>query len=444
MKFEGNAILRWTALFYFLFSVWALANFREAMSGNMLTLTYALSASFYLLVWIGTSMRSNKFIIFSAIFFSLFWGIQLREVYLIDIGNYFGEGIDIKYYEKITIANIDSSLGSFINVLFNDIGVDDWGFFSLLYMLYSAAGTVDGGRTLVVISNIIAISLSSIYFVNILRRFGTPSQIAFFLLSLLAFSPFNIVTFSVGLKENFFLCLIILTLYAMIRSSERRNIASFLLALGGIFLNFFFRPPVAVALLIVYFVAGVITEKNKSKLFYWAMILGGIMLPFIDAIFSMLFNRSLEEILYTTNYRLGQVGSAESGWAVNFIGALLGPFPNFTRSDRYGIYYSSFLLLKSVLGSFFYIGVYKAYRDKILRYIPLLLYWFLSVLLYVFAGVALDYRYHITVFPVWLLFVALGIKVYNEDKKERKIPVLYISVVLILIFIYNLRGEVLV
>ena len=73
-----------------------------------------------------------------------------------------------------------------------------------------------------------------------------------------------------------------------------------------------------------------------------------------------------------------------------------------------------------------------------------MLYWLLNVSMYILGGISLDYRYQITVFPVFLCFVALGLEHYKIDKDERRkrgyFILSYSILVLFIILFYNLRG----
>lgn len=440
----SNSILRVSVFSYLLFAVWALYSFRESMSSGMLILTHLISLSYFASIAFLISVSSKKnFLLWGAgIAFSVFWLIQLKEIYLFELGDFFGAGVDIRYYERVAVSNINTGIQDFIQVLQRDISVDDWGFFSLMYLAYSFAGSPEGGRILMMIANTVAVLLSAMYLYRMLKILGLMPQTILFVVSIFLLSPFNFVITSVGLKENFFVLLIVLSLHSTIKFGSNKRRKHLFLAFLYAGLCFFFRPPVAGMLLITSITAAIITERNKNCVLRWGVILVVLALPFFDIVIQKAFGLSLGHLLSVTNYRFRNIGSAQTGWAINFIGALIGPFPNFTRSDIYGIYYSGVLLLKSFLGSFFYIGFYRAWKQKNVAYIPLMLYWLLNGSMYVLSGISLDYRYQITVFPAWLCFTAFGMDWYrmNKGRKVYYFILLYSLLVLLVIMFYNLRG----
>lgn len=437
-------VLGVTTFCYLLFSIWALYNFRESMSSGMLILTHFISLSYFASIAFLISLPSKKnfFLWGVGIAFSVFWLIQLKEIYLSELDSFFGGGVDAGYYEMVAVANIDTSLRDFIGGLQREISIDDWGFFSLMYLVYSFTGSLEDGRILMIIANTIAVLLSAVYLHRTLKILDFRPQILLFIVSMFLLSPFNFVITSVGLKENFFVLLILLALHSTIKFGSKRKWKYLGLAFLYTVFCFFFRPPIAGILFITSIVVVIITERNKHYVLRSGAVLVILTLPFFDIVIQKAFGLSLEHVLSVTNYRFRNIGNAQTGWAINFIGALIGPFPNFTRSDIYGIYYSGGLLLKSFLGSFFYIGFYRAWKQKNITYIPLMLYWLLNGSMYILGGISLDYRYQITVLPVWLCFTALGMDCYqkNKEKKTHYFILLYSLLVLFVIIFYNLRG----
>lgn len=441
-----NRILGIASCLYVLFSIWALFNFREEMSSTMLIATYFISLVYFAALSFLNSVSSKKrFLLWSfGSIFSLLGVLLLKEIYLWELGNFFGGGFDIKYYERVASLNIDTSLLDFCQVLQNEISFDDWGFFSVMYLFYSFSGSLEGGRILMILANTLAVFVSARYLYDMLKTLGFTSQIVNFIVALFFLSPFCFVITSAGLKENFFVLLIVLSLCFAVRFSLDRERRCLYLSVLYASLCFFFRPPVAGMLLIMIVAIAFIKERNKYAMLRWGVVLAILALPFFGLIIQKAFGVSLNHLISVTNYRFRNIGDAQSGWAVNVVGALIGPFPNFTRSDTYGIYYSGILLLKSLLGSFFYVGLYTAWKQKKIVYIPLMLYWLLNVSMYILGGISLDYRYQITVFPIFLCFVALGLEHYKIDKAKRQqrgyFILSYSILVLIVILFYNLRG----
>lgn len=441
-----NRILGITSCLYVLLSICALFNFREEMSSTMLISTYFISLVYFASLSFLNSVSSKKrFLLWSfGVIFSLLGVLLLKEIYLWELGNFFGGGFDIKYYERVASVNIDTSLLDFNQVLQNEISVDDWGFFSVMYLVYSFSGSVEVGRILMILANTLAVFVSARYLYGMLKTLGFTSQIVNFIVALFFLSPFCFVITSVGLKENFFVLFIVLSLYFAVKFASNRKQKYLFYSLLHTSLCFFFRPPVAGMLLVTIVAIVFIKERNKYVMLRWGAVLAILALPLFDIIIQKAFGVSLNHLLSVTNYRFRNIGDAQSGWAVNVVGALIGPFPNVTRSDTYGIYYSGILLLKSLLGSFFYVGLYIAWKQKNIVYIPLMLYWLLNVSMYILGGISLDYRYQITVFPVFLCFVALGLEHYKIDKDERRkrgyFILSYSILVLFIILFYNLRG----
>ena len=266
-----NRILGITSCLYVLLSIWALFNFREEMSSTMLISTYFISLVYFASLSFLNSVSSKKrFLLWSfGIIFSLLGVLLLKEIYLGELGNFFGGGFDIKYYERVTAVNIDTSLLDFKQVLENEISVDDWGFFSLMYLVYTFSGSLEVGRISMILANVLAVFVSARYLYGMLKTLGFTSQIVNFIVALFFLSPFCFVITSAGLKENFFVLLIVLSLYFAVRFALDRKRRYLFLSVLYTSLCFFFRPPVAGMLLVTIAAITLIKERNKYVMLRW-------------------------------------------------------------------------------------------------------------------------------------------------------------------------------
>lgn len=219
--------------------------------------------------------------------------------------------------------------------------------------------------------------MSSLYMYRIGKKL-MPEPYAFLAALAYSSSSFCIYYNCTFLKEALFLFIVIGSvyhLYQALTSPSHSSILSFLFFLTMIS---FFRPAVMAFIVVSIFVYFGITQRGKAiSLFFYAGALAGLVVSF--AMMQKLFDSytlggSMENLSSSRNN-----ANYSSGFNiyVSYFGAYLGPFPTLfakLTGPSHLEYIASGLVYKLFLVLPFWYGVYAAWKNKVVEFIPILFF----------------------------------------------------------------------
>lgn len=439
-----NIILFYVVIFISFFFYYALSGYRDYTPSYMIGLQLYYAVAYLSMCLLSINSRISNSV--------LYWSVFLYSLVSSAIGRFVSWNyMDIPFLGAGDSVTYDvwGALSIFQNLSFSEyidyissefnIGVDDWGMPTIIYILYRAFDNQLWGQNALLLLNAITITMYSIMLGRIMVLFNTQEIVRRFCMIAFACFPFLSLTATVGLKENFFVFIILLTYYYLIKYKCTGLKYYLFMAFLSSSLALFFRTAIFAMLIIVIGVSVMFDKHSERKRNLFILISSAIIGSLaLDIILSVLYGKGMESILATTDYRGQEMNSTMGGagqWIINSLSAFCGPFPNFSRAGQYTIVHSSGLVMKLLLNSFMIVGlitIIKNYNNK--RY-DLLIYFTMNFAMLVLAGVALDMRYQITLFPLMIPIIALTIQNYDNWK----LFCVYNIFIIIVVFFYNNR-----
>ena len=392
------------------------------------------AASMIMLAFI---IKNVKYLLIANVLVYLIVVLFIKHIYSHELLDYFGNAIDSYSYLNYSIKYGDEPLSFFLKKL-EALGYyrDDWGYFLLLRFFYQIYPEVNFVIYSAVIVNTIAIYISSVFIYKLQLLLTDSDEISRITSVFYSSSAFLVVTTVNGLKEVLFLMLIILAMYYIYRLREKFSYHSLFLVFLYSGLCIFFRTAVFYMLIVALIVSLTVNAKNK-KLYLYMMIIGllfvGTLLPYIIESF---MGTTIDDVTYTAEHRISIRGYNNSIYSqiVPILSAILGPFPQLDRMGTYAFIHSLTPFFKCTMSSMFIMGVVTVVKGLKEDYFPILVYVFFSIYMTVLAGVSLDFRYHLTYFP---FFIILS---FNFFTKRKLIDFGYIAVAVFLIYMYSSRN----
>lgn len=325
----------------------------------------------------------------------------------------------------------------------HDLKIDDWGFPALLRILYSMGQQPEQYFFLLILVNSLCVAVSSYFLYKTAKKIVEKqyAKIAAILWGLSTYALFSTVHW---LKENFFCVIIVLALYGLLDACEKSRGRQFITFWGAAFLTIFFRRAVPFIFLIS-FCGKFVTVKFIKKYMVLLIVIGIFSFLLLDPFLKLLgIPGGLSGTMEISKYRISHT-DASFGFAllIQGLSVLFGPFPNFIGQETTPLFlYNFFLLLNCLLSIYFLYGFYQLYRAESIYFSAILGYWILNALMMIVSFVALDFRYRIVSYPLFLLLALYGFKMrcLNKDKIKKHAQFLLGEVgVLLLIVVYNFR-----
>ncbi len=412
--------------------------YKEDVTIEMILLQALIGVSYIVMLFVSSKLPTNFILTLSFVYITFFTFIvqQFHSEYW---GTVFPpEDLDGAFYHTIAAQYMyDDALKIYEECLSSkDIG--DWGFTFIVYSIYHFFTDLTvASFFLTYIFNPICVVISSYCLYRTISLVTKDSLIIRWVVSIFVFFPYFFLVSAVGRKENVFVLLVSVCLFHCMRYTILRHNKDLFLSIAVALTMIFFRPPITVMFLISIVISIFVKPANVRALFY----VGGIvilMLPLIlDTLLEALLGISLDQVLAVSDARNKGIGQDKTtSWSIQFLSALLGPFPNFTRSGIYGIFNSIGLLLKCLFPLFVYKTIPHIFKNHVYYMLPVLSYFSMGIVMLTLSGVALDLRYHITFFPALLLLFAYSLA------QNRNLPRVfwgYLFVIMFVIVQYNLR-----
>lgn len=450
MKQEGihlvlRQIVRIWIFLYFLFFLWAIlkGDSREITLGN-LSIQFSLFTLYVSALILGGRLRfSSSSLFFLVLIINLLGGFLLREYYWYSSNLPFGFSLDVDsyQYQENAIRMSGRSFFEMLNYVFNYVnwGMDDIGYSTITWAVYSMFNDPITAQYFLLILSGCAVSCASVLFYKLAVLMGFSYRGSIIAALLYGAFPFVIVISSVGLKENFFCLVIIGVFYQIHKVKIGGNWTNWMCLLLLILCTYLFRSIVALILMGTCFFYLLANRKTLRRWILCAVGGGVLFVALFDLLLSdLLGGITLEMIMNTTTYRLQRVSdNVYMQWTIQALSAFLGPFPSFLKLGQFSFLHSAGTLLKVLLGFSFLFALKRFFGQLNLHMAPHVLYCLLSMVVLVGSGVALDMRYHITIFPSFLLLSLYGMSFFRG--KIFNLQILYFLIISAVVIMYNNR-----
>lgn len=324
---------------------------------------------------------SERALIYTVFLYTFFLGlffILISEYY--DGDNFLFSKIDAMYYYKHSMKVNELGLFGNLSRIVKEIDYDDWGilFFDTI-VLYIIPDKLFLNFIYTIIGCFSALFLYRI------GKYYMPESFAF--LAALGYSCSSYIVFfnCSFLKESLFVFFVIATLYNQHCAIKDRSTKSLLLVALCITAVFFFRPAVAAFLAASSFTYyGITQKKNAISLFLYAAAIGAIIVSLKTIQEILEFNTAggdLDAVIGETN---NASYSSSFNYFVSFFGAFFGPFPSLfpkPQGPSYMEFFGAGLTYKLFFVAPFWYGIYVIIKNKIIEFIPIILFVLLELFL---------------------------------------------------------------
>ncbi|MBR3101750.1 MAG: hypothetical protein IKH19_08360 [Muribaculaceae bacterium] len=420
-----------TLAFYY-----SMMGYKEDIPTYMVQCRIFLSFSYIFMIMMSfTTVKARNLFLFNAVMFLLLV-LYMKMTYYTEGVKEYGAAKDSYRYLSQTVQYGHLPLKKFLIQLRHlDYTRSDYGYFFLTYLVYN----IYPDKMFVVYGMIFVNTLcvfASSFGLYRLQKFFSPSETSAKLVAILwTASPFLVMTVANGLKEVVFVTIIIHAFRSLYVFGHKRNMLHGIIAFFWIYLCLYFRAAVFYIFLLSALTIIFVDNKNK-KLFLYLIVLAALLSgTLVPIIIEKVFGTSFENIMNTTDYRLNHADTSNKLYTMvlPLLSAIVGPFPNFDRQGSYSFMHSLAIYMKTVCGFFYIHGVFKIFYGMLKEYYPLLVYILCSILMTVTAGVSLDIRFHATFLPFVFLIII------NLFERKPKWDFMYLSAVVIMIYIYSTR-----
>lgn len=356
--------------------------------------------------------------------------------------------VDARFYHEIAGRFYRYSLSDFILFMDNnDLMLDDRGMNYVTYFIYKISGSPEKGLMLAVFINVCFITLSSYFVYGISNIFidNRFSQFAAFVWGTQLYSTYTAAS---GLKENFMVLFIIISLYYIAKLYNEFTYKNIVLAIVFAAFALFFRMALFYMLLssILFVVA---MKYPLFRRYVYFLIVVSLFLTWYSYqhIFDEMavMRRGADAMDYDTYQgliegKMNQAGIFAS--IISYLSALIGPLPNVVASGakvNYITLFSFSSFCKSFYAFYFLYAIYVAIKKKRMEILSLLVFWLLDVVMLLITFFTLHDRYHWPHVPIVIILSVWGALEWHNNKPPKILHQAYFVITLILITIFNFR-----
>ena len=424
-------------IFISFFSYWSIVGYKENIPGYMIALQFGYFVIYTISLYYTSRYKiSLKQLIIYIFLYSLFASFIVRYVSWVFLREPFLGGVDSVTYDTWARSAVVSQMPFYQYI--KDMAIDDYGMSVIVWATYKLFGFGQVGQDILILFNSVVIALSALRLDGILRYLSIHKSVRIFCVAAYACFPFLSLTSAIGLKENFFVFVIISAYYYILCYKERSKIRYLIYSLAFASCCLFFRIAICAMVVLSFAVSLISKESNKKTLL--VIIVTGIIAGFfiLNMILQLLYGIDMERLGGVTAYRMSDMDDALGGtmaWLVHGLALIFGPFANFSHLSEYAIIHSSGVLLKGVLGYPMLCGIWQCIRQLQWRSYALLIYFLLHITMLIIVCRGLDMRYQITLFPMTIPFIAQGL----QGNKHPKWFALYGCVLVGILWFYNQR-----
>jgi len=373
----------------------------------------------------------------TVLIYSIFLGVIFMSlsVYFDGDSFMFSKNDAMLYYKGSTRAY---KVGFFENVQYitKTFDFDDWGAFTYDSLLMS----IIPSKLFLNFSYMVLGAISSV----LLFRIGChymPISYAFVGAMAYGTSSFLVMLNCTFLKESLFSFFIICTMYNFCRGMHQESNYAYLQALFFLGILFFFRPAVALFIIISFGLYIAVKQHGSALSFFFYLAAAAMLLV------SLKYMMDLSD-RYTSSY---DVKMAESGndkaysggfnLFVNIFGGFFGPFPTlFTKHEvpspiqfyGAGLTYRLFMIFP-FLG-----GLYLIFKNKVLELFPATIFILVEMLATGMVSASLELRKVMPHISFTYIVAFYGLSQWNNSKILQRIPyALICSVAIGIMFLWN-------
>lgn len=436
-----NTILNtWGILFFVGVFAAALVGYKEVIPDYMLVMHVVIALLYYMGLKYSVSHTNITGVLSVTLIYFTFISFLLRYLFWEYTGTPFVDTPDSYRYESYALRFKDHDFVDYVRGVLQlpASQIDDLGYTSIVYFLAKWFGDIGIVRNVILVINVFAITVSTYLIYKTCILLNISRNIASFSAAVYGMFPFFGVFSAMGLKENIFCLLITASLYYMYKFKNDKRFSSLLAAVVFIASTYLFRFAICLMLCMIFITSLCVDEHNRKSVWIVLLVACAIGLAFLEVIIYNFSNIEMEHIYMITETRMEEsVGLGVTGWVVESVAAVFGPFPNFIYTIQCGIYHSAGLLLKSIfLNLFACMGIVYVIKRFDYRYYPVALYLIMGIFMLMVTGFSLDMRYHVTFFPALILLVA-----YTLDTVKIRNVILwgYCACMCVVIALYNLR-----
>lgn len=363
--------------------------------------------------------------------------LLIKMSYLNSNLDIFGPSIDSYNYMKLGDRYKDLSYFDFLDKLLDSrFKTDDFGYSTIIYVFFNLFQSYTFVAYMLVVLNAVCMYFSLISIYRIMRLFNSDDFISKVGAILYGTSPYILVNISNGLKETVFVFIIIKAMEYVVLTNKTRDLRYLLMSVFLAFFCLFFRTAVFFIFLFTILVAYRINKTNVRFymiLFIIVAISISVVLPMI---MTALLDVSLEDMQKINEARMSNIVEKNFKTTLSLLAAILGPFPNYDRCAGYAFTYSTMLLFKNILSPFIVFPVFNAVKLKDYKYIPMIIFIILIMLMDVVAGVSLDMRFHMPYIP---FFFVLTLPFF---RKRWPFLIGYTAMLIVMVYFYSTRSVV--
>lgn len=384
---------------------------------------YVIAFLFWITFNVVLKVKNGKNIAYIVFLYTLFISVLLRIIHWKFTGVPYGDfGIlDTYTYERNAMRFIGRPFSEIFHSLVNlgGMGKDDMGFSFYMCAWFDLIRDADIVRWLLLLlnSSFIAYSVHLIFKIGTLLKLNV--QTSRIVAGFYGLFPFFAVSSAMGLKENLFCLIIVIALYNIFKYKEQHRILTLLNSIFFIVCAYFFRSAISLMLIIVLILTNISNESNKKKMLIVMASMTILMIFSLVTIISKISDVSLELVTSVAEYRMNSSGITGSiGWLIQGLATIIGPFPNFSRSVQYAMYFSSGLTTKIIFSVFVISALITVIKKYDWKFYSISAYLVMGYIMLLISGTSLDMRYHITFFPAFCLLLGYGLDRCHL-KKER-------------------------
>ena len=417
-----------------------LMGYKEDIPQYKLFIHCAIAFFYWALLYLASKIKEERTIISMVFLFSLLTAITLRYLFWDYTGDPYGKigNCDIYGYEKFVLSSVDISFSEFLQkVSLHGFNIDDYGFFSFLFLLHNFFMGAEFVRNFLLLFNSCLIACSTHLIYKICNCLDFEEEISRMSAAFYGLFPFWTVSTAVGLKENLFCFAIVAALYYIYRYKESHLTRCLIGCVVFITFTYLFRFAVTLMLLIVLAITLICSEQNKKSLLIGMAVAAVILSASLSIIMQSFSGTSMKLVTDVAADRMSRSGgNGFLGWMVHCSAAFIGPFPNFSRTNQYNIYFAAGLINKVLFSVFVNYALYKVIQKLEWKLYPILSYLVMGYIMLLVSGVALDMRYHITFFPAFVILLGYG---YSHFQMKSSVLYALGTVGLAITFVYTFR-----
>ncbi len=432
-------IYRLVLSLYSLFFIVSACLSYEGASYPLIIVGEMLSAiTFMGLIYLSLRRFNFKYLIGLSFLASMMLALGLRGANLLYFENIYGtiEGLDT-YTIKHNVQDFIARGRGLLDFKHMVGDIDDWGIHFLYYVSMLLSGRMARTELLVLVINLFCFSTSAYWLYKLCRNLSFSEGSSRMATAVYLAFPYMSINASRGLKEAFFSSLIVGAIYCMYAFKKQKHWSYALLSLFFIVLSYFFRIAVAVLLLIAFFALLISQEKYKKFLLRLGLTGFALCIVALPIIVSSLTKFEISDVLALSQERIQRTAPNLSlAWLLQGVLAFFGPFPNFSFFRYNNLLYNVGLLLKVILSGFVVYGLWDILRGYKQRYYALACYFLSSTAMLILIGQGFDFRFHLTIFPVFCVLFAYAL---DHCSFRLKGNYAYLCIVLSLVILYNFR-----